>query len=362
MLAANGVTTIIQSGGGFTPTPAISHAILTYNRRRSGGQADGIVVTPSHNPPEDGGFKYNPPSGGPADTNVTGWIQDRANALLRAGNSEVKRLPYERAIAADTTVASDLVDPYVRDLANVLDMEAIRSAHVRCGVDPMGGAALAYYQAVAERYKLELTVTNPVIDPRFAFMTLDHDGKIRMDCSSPYAMAKLVELRNQFQVAFGNDADSDRHGIVVPSVGLMNPNHYLAVAIRYLFSHRPQLAGDDRRGQDAGVQRADRPGGRRPGPQAAGGAGRLQVVRRRPAGRHAGLRRRGERRRQLPAPGRHRLDHRQGRHPAGPAGRRDDRHHRQGSRRAPARRSPPPTANRPTPAWTSRRRPRRRPA
>jgi phosphoglucomutase len=239
VLAANGVTTIIQSGGGYTPTPGISHAILTYNRRRSGGQADGIVVTPSHNPPEDGGFKYNPPSGGPADTGVTGWIQDRANALLRGGNREVKRLTYERALAADTTVASDLVDPYVRDLANVLDMEAIRVAHVRCGVDPMGGAALAYYQAVAERYKLELTVTNPVIDPRFSFMSLDHDGKIRMDCSSPYAMAKLVELKGQFQVAFGNDADSDRHGIVVPSVGLMNPNHYLAVAIRYLFSHRP---------------------------------------------------------------------------------------------------------------------------
>jgi phosphoglucomutase len=240
VLAANGVTTIIQSGGGFTPTPAISHAILSYNRQhRDGAQADGIVVTPSHNPPEDGGFKYNPPSGGPADTTVTGWIQDRANALLRAGTTEVKRVTHERALAADTTVASDLCDPYVRDLASVLDMEAIRSAHVRCGADPMGGAALAYYQAVAERYKLELTVTNPVVDPRFAFMTLDHDGKIRMDCSSPFAMANLVQLKDQFQVAFGNDADSDRHGIVVPSVGLMNPNHYLAVAIRYLFSNRP---------------------------------------------------------------------------------------------------------------------------
>jgi phosphoglucomutase len=240
VLAANGVATIIQRGGGFTPTPAISHAILTYNRQHRGGaQADGIVVTPSHNPPEDGGFKYNPPSGGPADTNVTGWIQDRANALLRAGNAEVKRIPHERALAADTTVKGDLVDPYVRDLANVLDMEAIRSARVRCGVDPMGGASLAYYQAVAEHYQLELTVTNPVVDPQFSFMTLDHDGKIRMDCSSPYAMAKLVDLKSQFQVAFGNDADSDRHGIVVPSVGLMNPNHYLAVAIRYLFSHRP---------------------------------------------------------------------------------------------------------------------------
>ena len=239
VLAANGVTTIIQRGGGYTPTPAISHAILTYNRGRTSGLGDGIVVTPSHNPPEDGGFKYNPPSGGPADTNVTGWIQDRANALLRAENREVKRIPYERAVAADTTAASDLVDPYVRDLASVLDMEAIRSAHVRCGVDPMGGAAVAYYQAVAERYKLDLTITNPVVDPRFSFMTLDHDGKIRMDCSSPFAMAKLVELKGSFQVAFGNDADSDRHGIVVPSVGLMNPNHYLAVAIRYLYSNRP---------------------------------------------------------------------------------------------------------------------------
>ncbi len=240
VLAANGVTTIVQgAGGGITPTPAISHAILTYNRGRTNGLADGIVVTPSHNPPEDGGFKYNPPSGGPADTTATGWIQNRANSLLQANNREVRRIPLAQARAAATTRAQDLVAPYVEDLASVLDLEAVRAAGVRCAADPMGGAALPYYEAVAARYRLDLTITNRTVDPRFAFMTLDHDGKIRMDCSSPYAMAKLVELRSQYQVAFGNDADSDRHGIVVPSLGLMNPNHYLAVAIRYLYSNRP---------------------------------------------------------------------------------------------------------------------------
>jgi phosphoglucomutase len=239
VLAGNGVPTVIQSGGGFTPTPSISHAILTYNRGRSDGRADGIVVTPSHNPPEDGGFKYNPPHGGPADTGATGWIQDRANALLRARNAGVRRVPHARALAAPTTRQEDLAAPYVEDLASALDLEAVRAAGLRCAADPLGGAALPYYEAIAARYRLDLTITNRTVDPRFGFMTLDHDGKIRMDCSSPYAMAKLVELRGQYQVAFGNDADSDRHGIVVPSVGLLNPNHYLAVAIRYLFSHRP---------------------------------------------------------------------------------------------------------------------------
>jgi phosphoglucomutase len=238
VLAANRVETIIQRGGGYTPTPAISRAILAHNRSQSGALADGIVVTPSHNPPEDGGFKYNPPSGGPADSDVTGWIQDRANALLRAGNTEVRRLADGEALGAATTRHEDFVAPYVEDLTSVVDVEAIRSAGVHCAVDPLGGASLPYWHAIAGRFGIDLTVANPAIDPRFAFMTVDHDGKIRMDCSSPYAMAKLIDLRSKYQVAFGNDADADRHGVVVPSVGLLNPNHYLAVAIRYLFASR----------------------------------------------------------------------------------------------------------------------------
>jgi phosphoglucomutase len=237
VLAANGVETVIQRGNGYTPTPAISRAILAFNKGRDQGLADGVVVTPSHNPPQDGGFKYNPPNGGPADTAVTGWIQERANALLKAGNPGVRRLSDGEALGAARH--EDFVEPYVEDLANALDVDAIRDARVKCAADPLGGASLAYWWAIAARFKLDLTVVNPAIDPRFAFMTLDHDGKIRMDCSSPYAMAKLVALKDSYQVAFGNDADSDRHGVVVPSVGLMNPNHYLAVAIRYLFTHRP---------------------------------------------------------------------------------------------------------------------------
>jgi len=239
VLAANGTDTMIQRDDGYTPTPTISRLILAYNRGRKTGLADGIVVTPSHNPPADGGFKYNPPNGGPADTNVTGWIQDRANALLRGQGSEVRRIPFERARHASCIRQDDFVAPYVEDLAHVVDMAAIRDARVRCGVDPLGGASVAYWQAIAETWKLDLRVVNPTVDPRFAFMTVDHDGKIRMDCSSPFAMAKLVDLRTSYRVAFGNDPDADRHGIVVPSSGLMNPNHYLAVAIRYLFSHRP---------------------------------------------------------------------------------------------------------------------------
>jgi phosphoglucomutase len=239
VLAANGVQTVMQREGGFTPTPAISRAILAANRGRKTGLADGIVITPSHNPPADGGFKYNPPNGGPADTDVTAWIQDRANQLLRTGNRQVRRVPHATALGAATTRQEDLVGPYVEDLANVVDMELIRKAKIKCGADPLGGASLAYWQAIAERWQLDLEVVNPVIDPRFAFMTVDHDGKIRMDCSSPFAMAKLVGLRSSYQVAFGNDPDSDRHGIVVPGAGLLNPNHYLAVAIRYLFTHRP---------------------------------------------------------------------------------------------------------------------------
>jgi phosphoglucomutase len=239
VLAANGVATVIQSSEGATPTPVISRAILVYNRGRERGLADGIVITPSHNPPEDGGFKYNPPNGGPADTDVTGWVQDRANALLRSANAEVKRVPFESALRAPTTRQEDLVLPYVKDLGNVVDLEAVRSAGIKIGVDPLGGAAHAYWAPVAELYHLDLTVVNPRVDPRFGFMTVDHDGKIRMDCSSPYAMAGLVGLKDRFAVAFGNDPDSDRHGIVTPSAGLLNPNHYLAVAIRYLLGHRP---------------------------------------------------------------------------------------------------------------------------
>jgi phosphoglucomutase len=247
VLAANGAEVVIQRDGGFTPTPVISRAILAYNVGRTGGQADGwtdgqadgIVITPSHNPPQDGGFKYNPPNGGPADTDVTRWIQDRANAMLEGGNRDVKRIPHERARRAATTHQQDLVAPYVEDLARAIDLEAIRSAKLRIGVDPMGGAALGYWAPIAERFGLDLTVVNTRVDPRFAFMTLDHDGKIRMDCSSPWAMAGLVGLKERFDIAFGNDPDADRHGIVTPTAGLLNPNHYLAVAIRYLLEHRP---------------------------------------------------------------------------------------------------------------------------
>ncbi len=240
VLAANGVDTYIQRQDGFTPTPVVSRAILAHNRAGGTPQADGIVVTPSHNPPADGGFKYNPPHGGPADTDVTGWIQERANALLRGGNRDVKRLPYESARAASTTHETDFVAPYVDDLTSVLDMDVIRSSGVKIGIHPLGGAAAAYWEPVKARYRLDLTVVDPTIDGTFRFMTLDHDGKIRMDCSSPYAMAGLVQLKDRFDIAFGNDADADRHGIVTRSAGLMNPNHYLAVAIRYLLTHRPK--------------------------------------------------------------------------------------------------------------------------
>ncbi len=240
VLAANGVETIIQQNDGVTPTPVISHAILVYNRGRKDGLSDGIVVTPSHNPPEDGGFKYNPTNGGPADTDVTGWIEDRANDLLRANNAGVKRVPYEQAMKAATTHQQDFVMPYVNDLKNVVDMDAIRSAGLKMGVDPLGGASQPYWEPINAVYGLDIKIVNPVIDPTFSFMTVDHDGKIRMDCSSPYAMARLVGLKNRYQVAFANDPDADRHGIVTPSAGLMNPNHYLAVAIQYLLTHREQ--------------------------------------------------------------------------------------------------------------------------
>jgi phosphoglucomutase len=244
VLAANGVETIIQENDGVTPTPVISRAILVYNQNRKEHFADGIVITPSHNPPEDGGFKYNPPNGGPADTDITGWVQNRANDLLRAGNKDVRRVRFEKAIRAATTHQEDFVLPYVRDLQNVVDIDAIRGAKLKLAVDPLGGAARPYWEPINSIYGLEVEVVNPTIDPTFSFMTVDHDGKIRMDCSSPYAMARLVGLKDQYDVAFANDPDSDRHGIVTPVAGLMNPNHYLAVAIQYLLTHRPQWHQD----------------------------------------------------------------------------------------------------------------------
>jgi phosphoglucomutase len=244
VLAANGVTVLVDSRDGYTPTPALSHAILTYNRGRTSALADGVVVTPSHNPPDDGGFKYNPPHGGPADTDATRWIQDRANALLADGLKGVRRIPYARARSADTTGRYDFLGGYVDDLPSAVDLAAVRSAGVRIGADPLGGASVAYWGEIAERHGLDLTVVNPLVDPTFRFMTLDWDGKIRMDCSSPYAMASLIEQRSAYQVATGNDADADRHGIVTPDAGLMNPNHYLAVAISYLFRNRTDWPRD----------------------------------------------------------------------------------------------------------------------
>src|SRR5262245_15930411 len=229
VLAANGVETIIQRDDGVTPTPVISWAILSYNQKRQTHLADGIVITPSHNPPEDGGVKYNPPNGGPADTEVTKWVENRANELLRGRNAGVKRVPFATAVKAATTHQEDFILPYVSDLRNVIDMDAIRGAGLKLGVDPLGGAAVHYWKPINEVYGLKIEVVNPKVDPTFSFMTVDHDGKIRMDCSSPYAMARLVGLKDRYRVAFGNDPDSDRHGIVTPSAGLMNPNHYLAV-------------------------------------------------------------------------------------------------------------------------------------
>ena len=244
VFAANGVEVRYQPGGGYTPTPAVSFAILSYNQGRTSGVADGVVITPSHNPPEDGGFKYNPPSGGPADTSLTKRIQDRANALLRDGLKEVKRISYEKALAAGTTQAHDFVMPYVAALSSIIDMEAIKNAGLKIGADPLGGASLAYWEPIAETYKLNIDIVTSYVDPTFGFMTVDKDGQIRMDCSSPFAMASLIGLKDKYDIAFGNDPDSDRHGIVTPSAGLMNPNHYLAVAISYLFQNRPNWNPD----------------------------------------------------------------------------------------------------------------------
>lgn len=239
VFAANGLDIMFQEGLGYTPTPVISHAILSFNRAHPGLLADGVVITPSHNPPTDGGFKYNPPSGGPADPEITGLIQARANAIIADGLHAVRRMPFERALKAETTHPYDYIMPYVEDLRNVVAMEAIAAAGLKIGVDPLGGAGIAFWPRIAETYRLNLEIVNPYVDPTFAFMTVDWDGKIRMDCSSPYAMASLISLKDRFDIAFANDPDYDRHGIVTPSAGLLNPNHYLAVAISYLFQHRP---------------------------------------------------------------------------------------------------------------------------
>jgi phosphoglucomutase len=244
VFAANGIDIMIQTGLGYTPTPVISHAILTYNQNRTSGLADGVVITPSHNPPEDGGFKYNPPTGGPADTETTNIIQDRANEILMHGMKEVKRVPLARALRVGTTHEHDYVAPYVKDLDNIIDMKAIASAELKIGVDPMGGAGVYYWNPIAEEYGLDIKIVNKYVDPTFSFMTVDKDGKIRMDCSSPYAMAGLIGLKDKFDIAFGNDPDYDRHGIVTRSSGLLNPNHYLAVAVWYLFRNRSDWSKD----------------------------------------------------------------------------------------------------------------------
>ena len=239
VFAANDVTVMIQKGGGYTPTPVISHAILTYNRGRKTGLADGVVITPSHNPPSDGGFKYNPPNGGPADTDTTRVIEEKANEILRGGNGNIRRMPYQKAIRAETTHEYDYVAAYVNDLVNVIDVEAIAGSKLKAGVDPLGGSGVQYWDPIRERYGLDIKVVNRIVDPAFGFMTVDKDGQIRMDCSSPYAMANLIGLKEKFDIAFGNDADTDRHGIVTRGSGLLPPNHYLAVAVWYLFQNRP---------------------------------------------------------------------------------------------------------------------------
>ena len=244
VFAANGMTVMYQKGLRYTPTPVISHAILTYNRARKKGLADGVVITPSHNPPEDGGFKYNPPEGGPADPETTRVIEERANQIIAQGLKEVKRTLFEKALKADSTHEYDYILPYVEDLKNVIDMEVIFKERLKIGADPLGGSAIDFFDPIAERYGLQLEVVNPVVDPTFAFMTVDHDGRIRMDCSSPYAMAGLIGLKDNFDIAFGNDSDADRHGIVTKSVGLLNPNHYLSVAVDYLFRNRPRWRTD----------------------------------------------------------------------------------------------------------------------
>ncbi len=323
VFAANGVTVMIQEGDGYTPTPVISHAILTYNRGKTSGRADGVVITPSHNPPDDGGFKYNPPHGGPADTETTKAIEDRANEILRGGAKDVRRIPFQQALSADTTRRHDYVGPYVQDLENILDMEAIAGSGLKIGVDPLGGAGVGFWEPIADRFGLHIEVVNPVVDPTFGFMTVDKDGKIRMDCSSPYAMAGLIGLKDKFDIAFGNDPDTDRHGIVTRGAGLLAPNHYLAVAVWYLFQNRPGWKAEACVGKDPGLELDDRSGGSAPGEAALRGARGVQVVRGRAPRRILRFRRRGERRGGLPAEGRIGLVHGQGRNHHEPPGRRD---------------------------------------
>ncbi len=355
VLAANDVTVLIDSRGRYTPTPAVSHAILVHNRGKApddASRADGIVVTPSHNPPPDGGFKYNPPHGGPADTDATSWIAGRANELLEAAIRDVKRVPLARALAADTTSTYDFLATYVDDLPSAVDLDAVREAGVHIGADPLGGASVDYWGEIAERHRLDLTVVNPLVDPTWRFMTLDWDGKIRMDCSSPFAMASLIANKDEYGIATGNDADADRHGVVTPDGGLLNPNHYLAVAIEYLYANRPGVAGGRGGRQDRRLVVHDRPGDRGTGPAPARGPGGVQVVRAGVARRIRRLRRRGVRRSVLPAHGRVRVDDGQGRDPARPARLRDPGGHRRVARASATASSRSATAIRRTPAST----------
>ena len=317
VLAANGVEVMLATGDEYTPTPAISHAILTYNRGRKTGLADGIVITPSHNPPHDGGFKYNPPHGGPAEPAITDWIEAKANEFLESRLRGVNRIPYEKALRASTTHRHDYLDAYVNDLGNVIDMEVIRGAKIHLGVDPLGGAGVHYWGPIAERYGLNLTVVNEAVDPTFRFMTVDWDGQIRMDPSSPYAMQRLIGLKDQFDIAFACDTDHDRHGIVTKSAGLLPPNHYLSVAILLPLPAPAEMAQGRGGRQDAGEQPDDRSGCRKAGPEALRGAGRLQVVRCWLARRLAWLWRRGERGSVFRPSGWQRLDDGQGRHHPG---------------------------------------------
>ena len=319
VMAANGVALMIADKEAYTPTPAVSHAILTYNRGRTTGLADGIVITPSHNPPHDGGFKYNPPHGGPAEPAVTGWIEAKANELLDTGLRGVNRIPYEKALRASTTHRHDYVTAYTSDLVNVIDMDVIRAAGITLGVDPLGGAGVHYWGPIAERYGLNLTVVNEAVDPTFRFMTVDWDGQIRMDPSSPYAMQRLIDLKDRFDVAFACDPDHDRHGIVTRSAGLLPPNHYLSVAISYLFQHRPVWRPDAAVGKTVVssqmIDRVTAKLGRRLYEVPVG----FKWFVRRPARRLAWLWWRRERGRVVPSPGRHRLDNGQGRHHRGTA-------------------------------------------
>ena len=296
VLAANNVEVMLSEGSAYTPTPAVSHAILRYNRGRESGLADGIVITPSHNPPDDGGFKYDPPHGGPADSSVTSWIETKANEYLRWELVGVNRVPFDKALQASTTHKHDFLSAYVEDLGSVVDMAAIRDSKIRLGVDPLGGAGIDYWPRIAEKYGVDLTIVNKAVDPTFRFMTVDWDGKIRMDPSSPYAMQRLIGLKDEFDIAFASDTDHDRHGIVTKTTGLLPPNHYLSVCVHYLFSNQEELASERSRWEDRGQQRHDRSCQRASAAAALRSAGRLQMVCRRLAVRPVGFRRRGERR------------------------------------------------------------------